>query len=209
MFVCADNPQFPVKNQTPSGMITPRLFVYAVLASIGLFLAPSAWAQEGAQVQNDTNYSAPVDTSASAVIAEYDIEYDNVFKAVRAALVDLGYPDNYASRKKMLIETGFKKLVEGDDFFDVMKTYGEIPYIRSPGWTVGRAKMMVTFEKLENGKVTVKVLGQNSGYEGRFTNIWHYWKSNGRLEQEAMDAINAAVDKEKAALAAPSGEGSN
>lgn len=190
-------------------MNTPRLLAYGVFALLAVFFAPAAQAQEGQVNQNDTNYAAPVDTTASAVIAEYDMEYDNVFKAVRAALIGLGYPDNYASRKKMLIETGFRILVEGSDFFDVMQTYGEVPYIRSPGWTVGRAKMMVTFEKLENGKVTVKVLGQNSGYEGRFTNLWHYWKSNGRLEQEAMDAINAAVDTEKAALEGASGESNN
>lgn len=182
-------------------MNTPRLIALAILAALLSLVAPDAHAQEGtAPAVVDSNYNAPVDTSASAVISEYEMEFDNVFKAVRAALVQLGYADNYASRKKGFIETGFRQLVEGSDFFDVMSIYGEVPYIRSPGWTVGRAKMMVNFEKLDNGKVTVKVLGQLSGYEGRFTNVWHYWKSNGRLEEEAMDAINMAVDKEKAAL---------
>lgn len=191
-------------------MNTPRLLALAIFAVLALFIAPRASAQEGATpvpTPNDTNYTA-VDTSASSVISEYEMDYDNVFKAVRAALIELGYPENYASRKKMLIETGFRQMVEGSDFFQVMSEYGEVPYIRSPGWTVGRAKMMVNFEKLENGKVTVKVLGQLSGYEDRFTNLWHYWKSNGRLEQEAMDAINSAVDKEKAALT-PVGTSSN
>ena len=32
-----------------------------------------------------------------------------------------------------------------------------------------------------------------NGYEARFTNQWHYWRSNGKLEQDAMDAIDQAV----------------
>jgi hypothetical protein len=188
-------------------MTTPRLFTFVLLFALALVAAPAVRAQEGTPPA-DTS-SAPVDTSASSIVAEYDLEYDNVFKVVKAALLELGYPDNYASKKKRLIETGFRPMADQDNFFKTMSEYGEVPYIRSPGWTVGRAKLMVTFETLENGKVTVKVLAQLSGYEDSFTNIWHYWKSNGRLEQEAMDAINAAVDREKAAAGAAAPQGSN
>jgi hypothetical protein len=193
-------------------MNTPRLFALALSLVLALVAFAPAYAQEGdapAAATSPTNDNAPVDTSGSSTIAEYDMDFDNVFKVVKAALIELGYPDNYSSKKKKMIETGFRQLVDGSEFFTVMSDFGEVPYIRSPGWTVGRAKMMVNFEVLENGRVTVKVLGQLSGYEERFTNIWHYWKSNGKLEQEAMDAINAAVDKEKASAGAGSGSGTS
>lgn len=192
-------------------MNTPRLFALAIVVVLAILAVPSLHAQEGGTppVANPTNDNAPIDTSGSSIVAEYDMDFDNVFKVVKVALVELGYPENYASKKKKLIETAFRPMATQDDFFATMSEYGEVPYIRSPGWTVGRAKLMVNFEVLENGRVTVKVLAQLSGYEGRFTNIWHYWKSNGRLEQEAMDAINSAVDKEKAAEAGSGGTSSN
>jgi hypothetical protein len=189
-------------------MNTPRLLTFAILFVLALIIAPAASAQDHQVSKPDSN-AAPVDTSASSIVAEYDLDFDNVFKVVKTALVELGYPDNYSSKKKRLIETGFRHLATQDDFFNTMSEFGEVPYIRSPGWTVGRAKLMVNFETLENGRVTVKVLAQLSGFEDSFTNLWHYWKSNGRLEQEAMDAINAAVDKEKAASAAGAGTSSN
>jgi hypothetical protein len=195
-------------------MNTPRLYALAIIVMLAMLAVPSLRAQEGGTppapaTPSPTNDNAAIDTSASSIVAEYDLDYDNVFKIVKTALSELGYPDNYASKKKRLIETAFRPLAEAGDFFKTMSEYGEVPYIRSPGWTVGRAKLMVNFETLENGKVTVKVLAQLSGYEERFTNLWHYWKSNGRLEQEAMDAINAAIDKEKAAAAGGAGTSSN
>lgn len=196
-------------------MNTPRLLAFALVVMLAMIAVPALRAQEGEApppapaTASPTNDNAPVDTSGSSIVAEYDMDFDNVFKVVKTALAEIGYPENYASKKKRLIETAFRPLADDGNFFAKMSEYGEVPYIRSPGWTVGRAKMMVTFETLENGRVTVKVLAQLSGYEARFTNIWHYWKSNGRLEQEAMDAINAAVDKEKAASAAGAGTSSN
>lgn len=164
-----------------------------------VFGVPAATAQD-APPPVSTQDNRPVDTTGSALLAEYPMEYDLVFKAVKTALESLGYPANYASKKRNLIESGFRILANEDNFNAVMPDYGEVPYIRSPGWTTGRAKVMVSFEQLE-GRIGVKVLAQLSGYEERFTNVWHYWRSNGRLEQEAMDAINAEIDKEKAASA--------
>ena len=190
-------------------MTISRLLTLALLVVTALCAAPALRAQDGSVPALDpTNANAPVDTSASSLVAEYELDYDNVFKIVKTTLAELGYPENYASKKRSLIETAFKQLATADDFFEVMGKLGEVPYIRSPGWTIGRAKLMVNFEKLENGKIGVKVLGQLSGYEDRFTNIWHYWKSNGKIEQEAMDAINAAVDREISA-SAPAGATNN
>lgn len=139
---------------------------------------------------------ASADTLGTALLYEFQKDYDVVFKAVKEALTSVGYDVNYASKKKNLIETSYKILAkdEDDDFFDVMSEYGDVPYIRSPGWKNGRTKISVTFEQLQNGKVAVKVLAILSGFEARFTNQWHYWKSNGKLEEEAMNAIVASVE---------------
>lgn len=134
---------------------------------------------------------APADTT-TALLNEYELEYELVFDAAKKALTELGYDVNYASKKRNLIETSFKVIADADNFWDVMKAYGEIPFKRSPRWKDGRIKISVRFEELD-GKVAVKVSSIISGYEDRFDNAWHYWASNGVVEQETMDAITAAV----------------
>jgi hypothetical protein len=151
------------------------------------------------RAQTDTAKTpAPADSLGSMLLNEYDKDFDVVFKAVKTALEKEGYVVNYASKKKNLIETEFRILANEDNFDDEMEKYGEIPYIRSPGWTTGRTKVTVEFERLDNGKTAVKVQALLSGFEARFTNTWHYWRSNGKIEQAAMDAITAAVEASQA-----------
>jgi hypothetical protein len=167
-----------------------RLIVPLFVLGLTMVLAPEMKAQEP-----DTTHSVNMaDSLGSTLLNEYEKDFDVVFKAVKKGLEDEGYVVNYASKKRNLIETEFRILAGEDDFDEQMEKYGDVPYIRSPGWTVGRTKLTVEFERLENGKTGVKVQALMSGFEARFTNQWHYWRSNGRLEQSAMDAINAAVE---------------
>ncbi len=164
------------------------LLLPALLLTVSLLCASPAVAQDsggGDEVGADTT---------SALLNEYDLEYELVFQAVKDGLSKLGYDVTYASKHKHLIETSFKILAHEDDFWDVMKQYGEIPFKRSPRWTVGRAKISVRLEELD-GKTSIKISSILSGYESRFDNTWLYWPSNGKLEQQALDAINDAVDK--------------
>ncbi len=167
-----------------------RLLIPALALLVALVAAPAAHAQQG-----DPNAGAPAaDTLGSTLLNEFNKDFDIVFKAVKTGLESLGYEVNYASKKRMMVETSFKELAKEDNFFDVMEKYGDIPYIRSPGWTVGRTRVTVNFNQMDSNRVEVKVQAVMSGYEGRFTNQWHYWKSNGKIEQSAMDAIVAAVE---------------
>jgi hypothetical protein len=148
--------------------------------------------------QPDTTKSQKsVDTLGSALLNEFNKDFDVTFKTVKTALEGLGYVVNYSSRKYKRIETDFHQLATEDTFDDVMEQYGDVPYMRSPGWTTGRAKLFVTFEAVDSNRTAVKVLAQLSGYEERFTNAWHYWRSNGKLEEEAMNAIVTAVEAVK------------
>ena len=163
-----------------------RLFLF-----LGLFVGLASLAH----AQN--NAAQIKDSIGTALVNEYDKDYDVVFKAVKTALDSLGYEVNYSSKKKHLIETSFKQLADEDNFFDVMKKLGDIPYLRSPGWTIGRAKISVNFEEVDSMKTGVKVVAQLSGYEQRFENRWLYWSSNGKLEDDVVAAINAAVEASK------------
>lgn len=171
-----------------------RLFVPMALMMLALSAAPALRAQSDSSKQADDKVSAPADTLGSMLLNEYDKDFDVVFKAVKTALEGEGYVVNYASKKRNLIETEFKILATEETFDDEMEKWGDVPYMRSPGWTVGRVKVTVEFERLDNGKTGVKVQALLSGFEARFTNKWHYWRSNGKIEQAAMDAITASVE---------------
>jgi len=172
-----------------------RRFLPAFLL-VGLLLAgaPELHAQ-----RFDSNIVPPEteqDTTGTALLQEFDRDFDVVFKAVRTALDSNGYKVNYASKKRKLVETEFKQLADEDNFHDVMNMYGDVPYMRSPGWTIGRTKVSVEFEQLDSTRTEIKVLAQLSGYEDRFTNLWHYWRSNGKIEEEVMNAIIKQVEED-------------
>lgn len=166
---------------------SPRTVRWALLATLALLLPAMARAQEG---------TAPADTAAKPATQNFALEYDLVFRAAKTALEKQGYTIGYASKKNRRIETEFRQLTEEETFFDVMEKYGEIPYMRSPGWTIGRCQIVVTFNVDDAGRTNATVLAQLSGYEGRFENRWIYWASNGVLEKESMDALTAAVADE-------------
>lgn len=144
--------------------------------------------------QTDTTKKSANDTLNSALINEFPRDFDVTFKTVKAALETAGYVVNYSSKKYKRIETDFRQLASEENFNEVMDKYGDVPYMRSPGWTIGRAKLFLSLDPLDTNRTEVKVLAQLSGYEDRFTNTWHYWKSNGKLEEEAMDVIVAAME---------------
>lgn len=130
----------------------------------------------------------------SALVYEFDNDFDVVFEGVKKGLAQAGYEVGYASKRKMLVESEFRILTpEGSDFFDIMEQYGEIPYIRSPSWRSGRVLITARFETNDAGPVTVTLTAELSAFEERFQNNWIYWNSNGILEEEVMGAIINAV----------------
>jgi hypothetical protein len=169
-----------------------RLLILGSLAFFALILSPRLHAQE----EIDSS-KAQADTLGTPLLNEFTKDFDQVFKAVKTGLESVGYIVNYSSKKKKLVETEFRQLADEDTFDDTMEKFGDVPYMRSPGWTTGRVKLWVTLEQIDSARTAVKVLGQLSGYEERFTNRWHYWRSNGKLEEQAMNSIVEAVEAVK------------
>jgi hypothetical protein len=165
----------------------------AAVAVIALAAAPAAQAQVP-EINFDIKGEGQQDSLGVALETTFQKDYDVVFKAARLGLEKVGYTVNYSSKKRNLMETDFKVIADEETFHDTMAVYGKIPFMRSPGWTIGRNRVSVNFVRNDStNSTTVKVLAVNSGYEARFSNMWHYWKSNGVLEKMVMDAITSAV----------------
>lgn len=169
-----------------------RLLIPGLFLALLLVAVPDADAQTFES--NIVPPSAEGDSVGNALLQEFGKDFDEVFRGTRTALEGAGYIVNYSSKKRKLMETEFKQLAEEDTFDQVMATYGDVPYMRSPGWTIGRTKISITFEPIDSMRTEVKVLAQLSGYEDRFTNMWHYWRSNGKLEEQVMNAIIKEVE---------------
>ena len=132
----------------------------------------------------------------SALVYEFNNDFDIVFEGIRQGLDAAGYEVGYASKRKKLIESKFKILTpEGSDFFDIMEQYGEIPYIRSPSWRSGRVLITTRLEETGSGTILVTVTAELSAFEERFQNNWIYWNSNGILEEEVLGTIITAVQE--------------
>ncbi len=132
---------------------------------------------------------------ASALLFEFEKDYDVVFKGVQQGLVDAGYEVYYKSKRRNLVESGFKILAPENDFFEIMEQYGKVPYVRSPSWKNGRVKISITLEET-GSSIIIKVQAEMSAFEERFLNQWLYWPSNGVIEEDVLQAIIAAVEAE-------------
>lgn len=168
--------------------------IFRVVVTAGLVaLFGIAAGQLHAQV--NTGEGLEEEQKASALLYEFEADYDVVFKGIQTGLVEAGYDVSYASKRRNLVESGFKILAPEDDFYDIMEQYGKVPYVRSPSWKNGRTKVSVTLEET-GSTIVIKVQAEMSAFEERFLNKWLYWPSNGIIEEDVMQAIVAAVEAE-------------
>ena len=163
----------------------------AVIAALALI--SGSFALLNAQVDDE---SLSEEELNSALVYEFDKDFDVVFEGVKKGLADAGYEVDYASKRKMLVESKFKILAVDDNFFETMEQYGKIPYVRSPSWKNGRTLVSIRFEENTAGTVTITVQAELSAFEERFLRKWLYWASNGVIEEDVLQSIVAAVDAE-------------
>lgn len=162
-----------------------RFFPFLLLLLFASATATAQVNQEGIAEEDRT----------SALVYEFDADFDVVFDAVQKGLVEAGYEVQYKSKRRKLVESQFRILAgEDDDFFDIMEQYGEVPYVRSPKWVNGRAMVSIRFEENATGTVAITVTAELSAFESRFVNNWIYWTSNGLIEEEVLTAIISAVE---------------
>lgn len=168
-----------------------KTFRSLVLAGLGFLLVGSVSTMYG-QITKTEGLSE--EEKASALLYEFNKDYDVVFKGVEEGLKSAGYEVGYSSKRRNLIESAFKILAADDGFLEIMEQYGKVPYVRSPSWKNGRTKITVNLEKTDGGSIIIKVQAEMSAFEERFLNQWLYWPSNGVIEEDVLQAIVAAVD---------------
>ena len=161
-----------------------------LLAVFALASAVHSFAQDDQQEQPQTfreSFSAPfpvVWKSIKQALAENDclVEHEKYSEG-----------DNGAYKGKLT--SLFCVLASGEDTTEtVMERYSKrVPYIRGGLWTSVRMQYIFYVTEKEDHTVQVLLKGEISGYEEHVTHQFHYFDTNGVLEQSMMDRLKRLV----------------
>lgn len=139
----------------------------------------------------------------------FNKSFPTVWKSIKKSLGETGcliehekYAESDEGTYKGKLTSVFCVLATGLDTTEpVMERYAKrIPYIRGATWTSLRMQYLFYVTENADHSVEVKLKGEISGYESYITNIFHYFESNGILEDAMMERLKnnvaAATDDE-------------
>ncbi len=133
-----------------------------------------------------------------------DAPFDIVWKAAVRAITDAGCEieqkqpvETEELLWKAKVASTFCVLATNPDSTDaVFDRYAErVPYIRGSVWTSARIQYIFYLIELPDGRVAVKLKGRMSGYEEYVTATFHYFNSNGKLEQQLFQRFKTLVQQ--------------
>lgn len=132
----------------------------------------------------------------------FNKSFPTVWKSIKKALEETDclvehekYSESDEGTYKGKITSVFCVLAAGEDTTeDVMERYAKrIPYIRGATWTSVRMQYLFYVTENDDQTVEVKLKGEISGFESYVTNIFHYFASNGVLEEKMMERLKRVV----------------
>lgn len=135
----------------------------------------------------------------------YNQPFEIVWKAIKKSLEDIGCMVAQENAKQDTTGTyrGYLKsemcvIVSGKEItLDTIQKYSlHVPVILGGVWLNGRIQFKYTVKEEKDGKVSLVMRTEMSGFENFVTHEVHFWKSNGMLEMEMLDRIKKNIDKE-------------
>lgn len=135
----------------------------------------------------------------------YPFLFEEVYPAIKNVIADMNCMIVTESQKqddeglqKGIIKSDFRVLAVGSDTtMPVMKRYSyDFPVIRGGVWSNGRVQYKFLLKEQEDGDTYVLLKVELSGKEDYVTRQVQFWKSNGVLEKDMFEAIDAALGLE-------------
>lgn len=163
--------------------------LFFVLAALFFSAATTSFAQEDQQ-------------QALTFREVFNAPFPAVWKSIKQALAEEDclvehekYSESDGGTYKGKITSLFCVLASGDDTTEtVMERYSKrIPYIRGGLWTSVRMQYVFYVTEKEDHTVQVIIKGEISGYEEHVTNQFHYFDTNGTLEQRMIERLKRLV----------------
>ena len=136
--------------------------------------------------------------------ASYDAPFEVVWTAVKETITSYGV--TVAQQKNSQDEEGLYKGVlksenivfaEGRDttYQTLQKYHYNMKYIPGGVWSNGRIGYKIILKEVSSGKVNMTMTTEISAFESYVTEEYHYWKSNGLLEKEFLERLEANIAK--------------
>ncbi len=169
---------------------TATLFI--VLAALLLSSATSSFAQDEQQKADQPLTFREV----------FNAPFPAVWKSIKQALGEDGclvehekYSEADNGTYKGKLTSLFCVLAAGEDSTEeVMERYSKrVPYIRGGYWTSVRMQYIFYVTEKEDHTVQLILKGEISGYEEHVTHQFHYFDTNGVLEQRIIDKLKRLV----------------
>lgn len=101
---------------------------------------------------------------------------------------------------KGIIRTDYCIFATGpDSSYKLCQMYQmDMPYLPSAKWISGRINYKIILKEMPDGKVSMTLTSEMSGYEVSVTNKVHFWKSNGLLEHQIIEEFKKKIEANKA-----------
>ncbi len=134
----------------------------------------------------------------------YDAEFGSVYKAVKKAISETGclLEKDVAKQGadglyKGKVASTFCVLYSGiDSAYEEMVKYAEkIPRVRAATWSSLRVQYTFYLQEDEDGMVELKLQTELSGFEEYITSKFHFFDSNGVLDEQILADVDMYVEQ--------------
>lgn len=181
-------------------MVVNMRKIFIVSALLALVALSCGYAQE--QVNDDTP------ERLKYFKEKYEATYEAPFEVVWASVKEVigTYGVTVAQQKNSQDDEGLYKGViksenivftEGTDttYQTLQKYHYNMKYIPGSVWSNGRIAYKIILKEVKSGTIAMTMTSEISAFESYVTEEYHFWKSNGLLEKEFLDRLNAIVAK--------------
>jgi hypothetical protein len=135
---------------------------------------------------------------------EFTAPFVTIWNSVKEAIESTGcqittqkYAQNEEGYYKGTIKTDYCVFAEGPDttYRECQKYQLDMPYIPGGNWVNGRINYKIMLKEIGDGKVSMVLTSDMSGYEAHVTFKVHFWKSNGILEHFFIENLKKIIAK--------------
>ncbi len=174
-----------------------ELKILLLLAMISLFVVSNLNAQDDDVPERLKYYKEKYEE-------EFNSSFVTVWNSIKEAIANTGcqivtqkYSQNDEGYYKGTIKTDYCIFAEGPDttYRVAQDLQYDMPYIPGANWVNARINYKIVVKELGDGKVSMVLTSEMSGYEAHVTFKVHFWKSNGILEHQLLENLKQIVLK--------------
>lgn len=170
-----------------------------LLSLISLFIVSNVKAQDSDVPERLKYYKEKYEEVFDAPFVTVWNSIKEVIAATGCQLITQKYAQTDEGYYKGTIKTDYCVFASGiDSSYKLCQTYQvDMPYIPGSDWVSGRINYKIVLKEMPDGKVSMTLTSEMSGYESKITYKVHFWKSNGMLEHQIIEDFKKKIEANK------------